>query len=51
MGRKKLNRTIEELREQKRIRDERYYNRHKTQICEKRMQKYWETMVPKLPDL
>ena len=34
MGRKKLNRTTEELREQKRIRDQRYYKRH-TEECRK----------------
>ena len=32
MGRKKLNRTPEELREQKRIRDQRYYKRHANKI-------------------
>lgn len=43
MGRKKLNRTREELREQKRIRDKRYYEKHGDEIKRKRMEKYWES--------
>jgi hypothetical protein len=48
MGRKKLNRTEEQLREQKRIRDKRYYERHGERIKQKRMLKYWKTMEEKL---
>ena len=44
MGRKKLNRTKDELREQKRVRDERYYQRHRNNILEKRMRRYWKQM-------
>lgn len=42
MGRKKLNRTKDELLEQQRNRAKRYYQRHKQRLNEKSMQKYWE---------
>ena len=42
MGRKKLNRTEEELQEQKRIRDARYYAKHRDKIKKERMRKYWK---------
>jgi hypothetical protein len=42
MGRKKLHRTKDEHREQKRIRDKRYYQRHSNEIKGKRMQRYLE---------
>ena len=40
MGRKKLNKTKEQIREQNRIRSKRYYDNHKAEICEKRMKRY-----------
>jgi hypothetical protein len=42
MGRKKLNKTKDELLEQQRNRAKRYYQRHKQRLNEKSMQKYWE---------
>jgi hypothetical protein len=42
MGRKKLNRTTEELREQNRIACKRYYQRNKLERNSERMRKYWE---------
>ena len=41
MGRKKLNRTKEQLREQKRLRDQRYYARHKEKLNRKRLERYY----------
>lgn len=40
MGRKKLNKTPEQIREQNRIRAKRYYENHKEEICKKRMKRY-----------
>ena len=51
MGRKKLNRTENELREQKKIRDKKYYTRHKSKLLQKRMQRYWENVDKKLSDV
>lgn len=51
MGRKKLNRTEYELREQKRVRDKRYYQSHRTRILENRMQRYWKSMGKELPQM
>ena len=48
MGRKKLNKNEVELREQKQVRDKRYYERHKQNILRKRMQRYWEKMDKKM---
>jgi len=48
MGRKKLNRTEHELRQQKRIRDKKYYERHKAKLLQKRMQRYWKKLDEKL---
>lgn len=41
MGRKKLNRTREELLEQQRARAKRYYNKHRSRLNVERMQRYW----------
>jgi hypothetical protein len=43
MGRKKLNRTPEQLQEQKRARDKRYYERHKDKLNAKRLEKYYRS--------
>jgi len=53
MGRKKLNRTKEELNEQANIRSKRYYHRHKDRINKKTMQRYWKRkeVVKKLPKM
>ena len=48
MGRKALNRTEYELREQKRNRDKRYYDRHRNIILKKRMCRYWKRLEEKL---
>ena len=40
MGRKRLNRTKLELREQRKIRDTKYYENHKEEILRKRMKRY-----------
>jgi len=50
MGRKKLNRTREELIEQKRVRDARYYVKHGKRIKKERMRKYWKKWTKKCPD-
>jgi hypothetical protein len=42
MGRKKLNRTKEQLLEMQRIRAKRYYQHHRDRLNEKSMQKYWD---------
>lgn len=47
MGRKKLNRTPEQLQEQKRARDKRYYERHKDKLNAKRLEKYYRSKVEK----
>lgn len=41
MGRKKLNKTADELRKQGNIRSKRYYWKHKEQCNRKRMERYW----------
>ena len=43
MGRKKLNRTKDELDELNRIRLRRYYENHKQEILDKRMERYNST--------
>lgn len=48
MGRYKLNRTVEEKREQARIRAKRYYSRHKEELNKKAMQRYWQKVGKKL---
>lgn len=40
MGRKKLNRTKDELKQQSNQRSKRYYERNREAICEKRMHRY-----------
>ena len=44
MGRHRLNRTVEEIREQTNIRSKRWYQRNKQRICKERMQRYWKQM-------
>ena len=53
MGRKKLNRTKEELREQFRIRQRRFYERHSERIKKEKLEQYYErkTMEEKLSKL
>jgi len=41
MGRKRLNRTQDELLGQQRLRAKRYYQRHKARLNAKSMQRYW----------
>jgi hypothetical protein len=48
MGRKKLHRTREEIREQNRLRAQKYYERHGDDIKRKRMERYWEKVGKKL---
>lgn len=47
MGRKKLNRTPDELQEQKRARDKRYYEKHKDKLNAKRLEKYYRSKIEK----
>ena len=47
MGRKKLYRTPDELQEQKRARDKRYYERHKDKLNAKRLEKYYRSKIEK----
>lgn len=42
MGRKKLNRTKEEIREQNRIRQRRFYERHSKEIKKEKLKKYYK---------
>ena len=42
MGRKKLHRTIDELRAQGRIRSARYYNHHGETVKHKNLRRYYE---------
>jgi len=42
MGRKKLQRTKEEMLELYKAKAKLFYSRHKEKICKKRMQRYWE---------
>jgi hypothetical protein len=42
MGRKKLNRTVEELRKLQRARSKRHYARHRDELNAKSMKRYWE---------
>lgn len=42
MGRKCLNRTEEELKEQNRIRQRRYYERHSNKIKRDKLKQYYE---------
>jgi hypothetical protein len=44
MGRKKLNRTPEQLRALNRARVQKHYQANKTTICKKRMEKYYENL-------
>ena len=43
MGRKKLNRTREELLKQQRNRAKRYYERNKERLNEESMERYWKS--------
>lgn len=42
MGRKKLNRTKEELAEMNRKRQRRFYKKNRVKIIAKKMKEYWE---------
>lgn len=42
MGRKKLNRTREELLEQQRVRAKRYYEKHKQRLNKNSLQRYYK---------
>ena len=42
MGRNKLNRTDEEIREQNRIRQRRFYDKHSKRIRKEKLRKYYE---------
>ena len=42
MGRKKLNKTDDEIREQWNVRAKKYYQRNKDRIRKERMCRYWE---------
>ncbi len=46
-GRKKLNRTMEEKREQARIRRQRYYEKHKERVREENRIRYHRNKVDK----
>ncbi len=47
MGRKKLNRTEEELREQNRKRGLRFYNRNKERLNAERLERYYRCKTKK----
>ncbi len=53
MGRKRLNRTKEEIREQNRIRQRRFYERHSKRIKKEKLKKYYnqKEMEKKLPQM
>ena len=42
MGRKKLHRTKEELAEDNRVRQRKYYEKHKDRLNAERMKRYYE---------
>lgn len=42
MGRKCLNRTEDELKEQNRVRQRRFYERHSNDIRKEKLRKYYE---------
>lgn len=42
MGRKKLNRTKEELRVASCMRQQRYYNTHKEKECKRKLKSYYD---------
>ena len=44
MGRKKLNRSKEEIRDQWKIRSNRYYQKHKEDIKKRNLRKYYENI-------
>jgi hypothetical protein len=48
MGRKKLNKSLEEIREQNRIRAKRFYDRHKEEVKKNRMRRYWKEKTNKV---
>jgi hypothetical protein len=50
MGRKKLNRTKEELDELNRIRLRRYYERHKDEVKQRNLKRYFESKERNLQD-
>ena len=41
MGRKKLNRTPEEVKEQNRIRGNRFFKLNQKRLCKERMERYY----------
>ena len=40
MGRKKLNRSGDEIREQWKLRRKRYYEKHRARVCRKERERY-----------
>ena len=48
MGRKALHRTEYEIQEQRRLRNQRYYQRHKSRIKRRQMQRYMEKKLPEM---
>lgn len=51
MGRKKKYKTKEEKNEGNRNKSKSYYMRNRETICKKRMQKYWNQLEKKLPNV
>lgn len=51
MGRKKLNRTKEELDELNRNRLKRYYERHRDIVKQRNLERYYKKMGKKLPEV
>ena len=50
MGRKKLNRTDDEIREMRRCRDKRYYSNNLTKVKESKLRRYHEKKINTLQD-
>lgn len=51
MGRKKLNRTKEELDELNRIRLKRYYEKHRDEVKQRNLKRYYKQVDKKLPEV
>ena len=51
MGRKKLNRTLEEIREQNRKRYEKFYRKNRNRIRKEKLKRYHRTMEKELPKM
>jgi hypothetical protein len=51
MGRKKLNRTREELNEQTKLRMRKYYERHKERIKREKLDRYYKKVGKKLSEV